>query len=453
MPSENRQLKSLLRKASRGIGRVSDSQDRSPTRKLRSSKRPKRTDRVMLQLVEVDGLLQWEEVTHAPSSSRSVLKRRAGGPARRDDGAIANLEFDRLEPSKITSFLSSQDLNFVKRGEKKIPGVSKLPKNYSKGLRRWDAKKQALVIAEPPKSGQVLLLVHGTFSNGAEFIHHFLSEESTNPQKLFLNQALKKYNNNVFVYDHPTLSVGPLFNAMDLDWAFADSNAEIDVISHSRGGLVTRWWCEHVHRSRCRRVFLAGVPSGGTGLAAPPRLRATIDLMTKFSGTLETLSGWSAAAVPMMSVVTGLLRVVTSVTSILSKTPIVDALIAMVPGIFAMSRVGNNPELLRLREGPPSNINQYYAIASNFAPKSPGWAFWKWFNGKHIGKKAADLVFDGDNDLVIDTSSMTDLFKKELDTNLASERILTFKNSEDVHHLNYFRQVETLDFLRKHLKL
>ena len=50
--------------------------------------------------------------------------------------------------------------------------------------------------------------------------------------------------------------------------------------------------------------------------------------------------------VPLMSVVGVLFRVVTSVTTLAATTPAVDAAVAMIPGLAAQSRVGNNQELL-----------------------------------------------------------------------------------------------------------
>jgi len=55
----------------------------------------------------------------------------------------------------------------------------------------------------------------------------------------------------------------------------------------------------------------------------------------------------------------------------------------------------------------------------------------------------ADAVFDGDNDLVVDTPSMVALSDK---IRIPANRLLSFGTSETVHHLNYFHQTETTDF-------
>jgi pimeloyl-ACP methyl ester carboxylesterase len=418
----------LVSSAAQGVGRVQRTAGRSATRHVRASSRPSDSKLVRLQLVDVDGMLQWQEVSHA-AARPSLLRRGAGGITTRDDGGIAELEFEKLPPSQITQFLSERDDKF----------------NPERGIRRWNHKTKRLIASPPPAKGNVLLLVHGTFSSGQHFIDELLS---TPDGEAFLEAAAKEYNNQVFVFDHATLSVGPLLNAIDLDWAFAGSTAEIDLISHSRGGLIARWWCEHLHPGRCRRIVLVGCPLAGTGLAAPPRLRATIDMLTQFGNALETVLDWSVPAVPLMGVVTALLKVVTSVTSLTARTPIVDAVIAAVPGIFAMSRVGNNPELLRMRMGKETVSNDYFAIGSSYEPEEPGLAFWRWFRKDLLTSKAADFVFDAQNDLVVDTSSMIDLADKKF-----VKKVFTFEQSPEVHHLNYFRQSDTLKHLRKWLDI
>ena len=55
----------------------------------------------------------------------------------------------------------------------------------------------------------------------------------------------------------------------------------------------------------------------------------------------------------------------------------------------------------------------------------------------------------GPNDLVVDTSSMTTLGAP----NLAEDCIEHFGDSPDVHHLNYFLQQRTCDFIMKRLNI
>jgi hypothetical protein len=57
---------------------------------------------------------------------------------------------------------------------------------------------------------------------------------------------------------------------------------------------------------------------------------------------------------------------------------------------------------------------------------------------------AADVLFDGANDLVVDTPSMIDL---AAEVKIPDSRLLDFGQSQTVHHLNYFYQSETAKFL------
>ena len=82
------------------------------------------------------------------------------------------------------------------------------------------------------------------------------------------------------------------------------------------------------------------------------------------------------------------------------------------PGLGGMSRIGNSPELDRLQDDRPT-LPQYFAISSDFSMEKVGWKFWRLFYDplKRIEEKLAGIVFDGPNDLVVDTASMTYMTK------------------------------------------
>ena len=298
--------------------------------------------------------------------------------------------------------------------------------------------------AKAPTNGLArIVFVHSTFSNSDDLINDLLE----NPQgPIFLERAAKHYKGQVYTFDHPTLAVSPILNALDLAREFENSRVKVDIVCHSRGGLVGRWRCERVdsHADRCRKAILVGSPLAGTGLAAPPNIRSTISLLTTIVDGAEKAAGLASFAVPVLSIVELLLKVVTSITGLAAKTPVVDAAMAMVPGLLAMSRVGNNPELLRLLEDGTTCADRYFAVASNFEPTDPLWEFWRVFRKNRLANIVADAIFDGDNDLVVDTPSMTRLADK---LRIPSEHTLDFGTSETVHHLNYFAQAETTDFL------
>ena len=402
----------------------------------RGGRRRAPDDRIsMITLTEYDGMLQWEEGTGVVSMAGRGLRR--GRSVLTPSGEIvAQFKFEKLPPSEIGKFLEQIDI--------------KLTPNP--GLRRLDAHG-ALRPAETPvgtgkKKSRTLLFVHGTFSNN----DHLLEElNSTQDGKDFVGRILKHYD-DVFAFDHPTLSVSPVLNALDLARLFAEFKGPVDVICHSRGGLVVRWWLEAFGGAAGaqNRVVLVGAPLGGTSLAAPPRLRAALGLITNVGHALSLAGDMTSLAVPMLSVAVGLIKVVTSIASLGEKAPLVNAAVAMIPGLAGQSRVGNSAELLRLRRKTNVPLPDYFAVRCNFETEDAGWAFWRRFRKLNLADFGTDIVFEGENDLVVDTESMTELFDKEV---FPDANIWDFGTTDRVHHTNYFRQPETIKFITESLKI
>ena len=86
----------------------------------------------------------------------------------------------------------------------------------------------------------------------------------------------------------------------------------------------------------------------------------------------------------------------------------------------------------------------YYAIMSNFETQNPAWRFWRNFRKDRAADLATDIVFPGDNDLVVDTWSMTDFGVPRLKLAGAS---CDFGTSDTVWHCNYFRQEKSIDYI------
>lgn len=402
----------------------------------RGGRRRPPDDRIsMLTLTEVDGMLQWEEGTGVVSMARRGLRR--GRSVLVPSGEIvAQYKFEKLPPSEVGKFLEQLDAKLT-------------PKP---GLRRLD-KLGALQPAPPPnsigtKKRRTLLFVHGTFSNNDNLLEDL---NSTEEGRDFIGRILEHYN-DVFAFDHSTLSVSPVLNALDLARLFGEFKEPVDVICHSRGGLVVRWWLEAFGGAAGAesRVVLVGAPLGGTSLAAPPRLRAALGLITNVGRALSLAGGAASLAVPMLSIAVGLMKVVTSIASLGEKAPLIDAAVAMIPGLAGQSRVGNSAELLRLRRKTNLPLPDYYAVRCNFETADVGWAFWRRFRRLNLADFGTDMVFDGENDLVVDTESMTELFDKEI---FPDANICDFGTTDRVYHTNYFRQPETIKFITKSLKI
>jgi hypothetical protein len=134
---------------------------------------------------------------------------------------------------------------------------------------------------------------------------------------------------------------------------------------------------------------------------------------------------------------------VASALGFLASTPVLDGTVAVIPGLAGQSRVSNNLEINNLRLGPCAVAPNYFAVRSNFEPEDPGWKFWQNFRLR-AGNKFADLVFPDQNDLVVDTKSMTELGGDDFPIKINAD-ICDFKTSTTVWHCNYFRQPETID--------
>ncbi len=292
------------------------------------------------------------------------------------------------------------------------------------------------------RAGQrVLLIVHGTFSHG-EAITDDLAAAPGGPEFL---AALAATYAEVLTFDHPTLAVSPLLNAFDLERALAGCPATFDVVAHSRGGLVARAWAEAFRGGTrgVRRLVLVGSPLAGTSLAAPPRLREALQYVSNVGGALAGLLG---AANPFLALGAGLMQIVTSITSLVAHTPLLDAAVALVPGLAAQSRVGNAPEILRMRAAGALPTARVFAVRADFEPPPVGWAFWKLFvqAKQRLADVGADLLFPGANDLVVDYDSVVSLAD---DRSVPAAQCRDFGTQNTVHHCNYFRQRETVKFL------
>lgn len=389
-----------------------------------------------------DGLLDFRfDAGPAMRPQRRAMRR--GAPGLFDDVPINHTLFKPVEGSQVSAFLAGLDRGF----------------NPRYGL--FDLQGRRIDQLVP--AGRILLFVHGTFSDSSAILGQLDAARDAGGGRVGrqLLQAAQGHYQQVLVFEHPTLQVGPWINALDLARAFAGTQAQVDVVCHSRGGLVTRWWLEVLQRERLAhsRVVFVASPLMGTGLASPYRLRAALKLLANYAAAVGTVSGLAALAVPMFKVVEGLAALLASGTELLARTPVADATIAMVPGLAAMSRYGpdggefirGNVELEKLAFGHLSAPPGYGAVTSDFESAATGWQFWQAFRrpAEHLADAGADMLFSGANDLVVDTTSMTLLGG---DARIVGpQRRLDFGTNDRVHHLNYFLQPETVAFIRRSL--
>ena len=243
---------------------------------------------------------------------------------------VADVPVEVLAPNKIVEKLTEWDAKLTP----------------SRGLRRWTKAAGFDPIGAVPSvttnrdgsPGKTLLIVHGTFSNSEAIFGQFDKIEADSG---FLVWAASTYQ-HVLTFDHPTLSVSPVLNAIDLTRLFADVPTPVDVICHSRGGLVVRWWLEAFGGAKIgpRPVVFVASPLGGTSLASPAKLREAFNLFTTVGSYLRDAGEVASIFAPFMTIAVGLMQVFVSVTGVVANTPLADLFFSAIPGLGSMSRVG-----------------------------------------------------------------------------------------------------------------
>jgi pimeloyl-ACP methyl ester carboxylesterase len=392
---------------------------------------PRGSPQATVSLVRVDGVLRW--TYHRPP--RAVGPRRArrasGGLVRGE--VVHSFGFQEVPPNQVVAKLEALDLKLTP----------------DRGLRRWTGGKLVPVTALDP-TPKALLIIHGTFSKSDVIIEELLTSKEG---RAFLQKAEADYQ-QVLTFDHPTLSISPVLNALDLERALAGYQGAIDVVCHSRGGLVAAWWMKLGARNVRSVVFVAS-PLEGTSLAAPARLKESLDVLANIAeagskmAQAGTVVPWAG---PLLGVAAGLMQVLGGVLSVGARTPLLDAGVAVVAGLAAQSRVQNNQELLRLHADAWPTTPKFFGVISDFEPGNPDeswWQFWKKLRnpGVRLANTVADPIFAGPNDLVVDGSSMTRVVSQPFPT----AQIWDFGTNNRVHHCNYFAQPETATFLSKTL--
>ena len=384
--------------------------------------------RAMVELVRDDeGLLRW---VYTPPVLGGGTGRRAYRSIHiAETGLVKRFRFNELGRNEVTDKLVDLD-DWLTPGQ---------------GMKRW----QAGVFIDDPSprvtERRALLLVHGTFSKSEMWVDEF---QATDMGRDLVDRWKDKYS-AILAFSHPTLSVGAWSNAIDLHRALRDVKVPIDVVCHSRGGLVVSWLLR-LDAVPIEKVVFVGSPLVGTSLAAPDKLRAALDLLANYAETIKLVGGAASTVLPLAAGVAGLAKILGKFLRLGSGLPILDSAIALVPGLATQQAIRNNLDIRQLFAEEWLGKPEMTGIGVNFQPdesKEPLWKFWRRFTniGDQLKYSAADMVFPGPNDLVVDMNSM---FR------LGEDAIIPFENlgvSATTHHTNYFRDPLVLSCLGKRL--
>ncbi len=225
-----------------------------------------------------------------------------------------------------------------------------------------------------------LLFIHGTNSSTTSGFGQLPTD--------WVRALNDRYGGRVFAFDHPTLSVMPGDNADRLAELVAEHLPEgaeltLDVVAHSRGGLVARELAERPRTGvHVRSVTFVATPNNGTPIASAAHLGSFVDVLTNL-----------AAVVPD-NPVTDAIQVVFE----LVKDIALDIAFDSLPGIKAMTPDG--VYLTALNAEPRRADLVYRAVAANFEPLNTSG------NLAQLRNRVSDKVFTGSmNDLVVPTRS------------------------------------------------
>ncbi|EWT00531.1 hypothetical protein N865_14760 [Intrasporangium oryzae NRRL B-24470] len=304
---------------------------------------------------------------------------------------------------------------------------------------------------------RLLLFVHGTFSST---VGAFAPLALVPGAEGFVETLVSAYD-AVIGFDHKTLTLDPKANAEDLLQRLAShhprSDLVIDIITHSRGGLVTRAFAEDVLPSSSwpgtvdRIVFVAAT-NGGTHLADPKRWSDLVDVYTNLAavgaGVLSLLPGGAPVGAVVGATVKGIGAFVKYLVSYAAKSDDVPGLQAMMPdGAFVAWINADQP-------GQPKPGTDWFVVSSDFHVEL--------FDDHHspqefprelvaqLAEGFMDQIFEDANDLVVDTASMAAI---GLPAGGFVKDSLALGANEVVYHTNYFGQLKVIEAIAGWLPL
>ncbi len=414
-------------------------------------------DEAAVILVEADGVYAWQFPTGTPT----VSGRRRRGPGATGTQWHFELELgseSTVAPTrrgipilgKVFERATATVLRFA------LPTVIEkvvdhLERNRRTGLAAMTATDPT-GWSNPPVAPDVagraraLLFIHGTFSSTRG---GFGALGATPWGETLLGDALRRYD-IILGYDHKTLSVDPRENADgllgELRQLWPNGDVDIDVVCHSRGGLVYRSLVETVlpgdrWPAAFGKVVFVAAANSGTELANSANWARLADLYTNLAamsarGLAIVVPGAAAPGLILAELLDGVGTLVkTIVSSALNDGDI--------PGLAAMQPTGEFITQINATGAgqPTTESSNYFAVVSNFEPALRT-------ADSEIPERLLALLRDGlvdqllnaDNDMVVDLASMTridpgggDFFDDRFD----------FGTNGVVHHTNYFLQPET----------
>ncbi|GAB6902024.1 esterase/lipase family protein [Kineosporia succinea] len=301
----------------------------------------------------------------------------------------------------------------------------------ARGYRAWEKKRHPSILFHYPRlisagrsrpapdedmdssdwrrataGGRSLLLVHGTASRSSAAFSDLAGQS--------LADVCRSYGGRVFAFDHPTVSVSPEDNVAELLSRICWTEHPVDIVCHSRGGLVARLLAVRGHMNIGKIVFV-GVPNDGTELADPSNLNAFVDTLTTAANLMPTPQRH------LKDVLAIVLRLVRAMTE--DALVRFDGLASMNPGSPTLAHLARTPTSVPLD-------TRLLAVTSEYT--SPG--------GDPL-KRIVNGLFSRPNDLVVPTSGVANVTGAVAGTGFPIPAHSVFQTPEflAVWHCGYFR--------------
>ncbi len=259
----------------------------------------------------------------------------------------------------------------------------------------------------PGREHRVLLFIHGFNSN----------LENSNP--VYWIEELGTRYDAILGYNHPTITRDPIQNAVELlSMVPPDVRLNVDVVAHSRGGLVARSLVELQPidpKLNIQRIITCGSPHAGTNLAD----RGNWDQFVSIGFTAANWIGRATGAGLAFGFVSQGLEFILRAGS--------QSLFDL-PGIEAMDPA--SPFLRKLNA--PGDMLQhvpYAVVVSDFKPAGEQSKL-----VQALTSMAANVFFRVENDLIVPTNSMSHI--DEPHRSLPPEHVF----STNVDHFAYFSE-------------
>jgi len=368
------------------------------------------------------------EVTTPSHQNRNFLKK------------VKNLIFDKAV-LYVVKFV-------VRKGLKKISdwidgdgpfGLFRMsgsdPKNW------YPSKKNKIGKFKSVKSKRILLWIHGTFSSTQGSFSSLALKSPTHQNFL---RDMYDYYDDVVAFDHKTLGVSTIENAKNLREKLSQINTKhiyiIDIISYSRGGLVARQFVEnelqYLANFELGKSIFVGSTLAGTELANSKNWDRLLSLYSNTIAGATRAFGAVIGASHVTEPAAVVVKTLGRFAQIVVETGVDDQAL---PGLYSMSPNGTIvKEILRSQSIIPGN---YFAVISNFEPKSKLGAGIKATTQFMIADRVADRLFDQDNDLVVNTESM-----RTLTNDLDIRQLLNLSADKAIYHTIYFAQPIVIQF-------